>query len=147
MDHPKQFSPTSRNRLSDRDMLLDLMITEKHLSRLYDQGVLESTSSMTSNTFERLQADTHDNVRTIFTAMQQRGWYNPERAGRAERLSKGKQKQSTEFFDTTADSKYAVSSGTRRFGRRLSREQRPGKSGIFNNQKPETDFEDRQYRN
>jgi hypothetical protein len=142
MDHPKQFSATSRNRLSDRDMLLDLMITEKHLSGLYDQGILESTSSIISNTFERLQADTHDNARTIFTAMQQRGWYNPEQAGRTERFSRGKQRQSTEIFDTAADSKYAVTSGTRRFGRRLSREQRLGKSGIFNNQKSETYAED-----
>ncbi|AIF53098.1 spore coat protein [Pelosinus sp. UFO1] len=146
MDNPKKSSPISRNRLSDRDMLLDLMITEKHLSRLYDQGVLESTSPMISNTFERLQASSHDNARTIFTAMQQRGWYNPERTGRTERLSRGTQKQSNEFFDTTADSKYAVSSGTRKFGRHLPREQRSGKSGIFSNQRPETNSEDWQYR-
>jgi spore coat protein CotF len=137
MDNPKQFSAISRNRLSDRDMLLDLMITEKHLSRLYDQGALEATSPMLSNTFERLQADTHDNARIIFTTMQQRGWYNPERAERNEPLQKGKQNQTSEVFSTTANSKYAVSSGTRKFGRHLSQEQRPGKSGIYNNQRTE----------
>lgn len=146
MDNPRQSSPISRNRLSDRDMLLDLMITEKHLSRLYDQGVLESTSPMISNTFERLQSSSHDNARTIFTAMQERGWYNTERTGRSERFSRGTKKQSNEIFDTTADSKYAVSAGTRRFGRHLPREQRVGKSGIFTNQKPETDSLDWQYR-
>ena len=145
MDNPRK-SSSSRNQLSDRDMLLDLVITEKHLSRLYDQGVLESTSPMISNTFERLQDSTHDNARTIFTAMQERGWYNPESTGRTERLSRGTQKQTNEFFDTTADSKYAATSGTRRFGRHLPREQRSGKSGIFSKQRPETNSEDWQYR-
>ena len=142
MNHQKWFSTTSRNRLSDRDMLLDLMMTEKHLSSLYEHGVLEATSPMVSNTFERLQADTHDNARTLFTAMQQRGWYNPEQAEGSERLQKRNQKQTSESFDLTADSKYAVSSGARRFGGRLSHGQRQGKSGIFNNQNNDSQFQE-----
>lgn len=137
MNYQKQFSPASRNRLSDRDMLMDLIITEKHLSALYNQGVLEATSSIIASTFERLQADTHDNARTIFNAMQTRGWYNPERVKRSELFHKENQKQITDTFNTTADSKYAVSSGSRRFGRRLSEGQRLGKSGIYSNQRTE----------
>ncbi|MCE5286164.1 MAG: spore coat protein [Pelosinus sp.] len=138
MDYPEQFSTASRNRLSDRDMLLDLMITEKHLSRIYDQGALEANSPQVFETFERLQADAHDNARTIFTAMQQRGWYNPASAERNQRMQRGKHRQTDESFETTASSKYAVSSGSRRFGQHLSKGQRPGKSGIFSKQKPET---------
>jgi hypothetical protein len=127
---------TSRNRLSDRDMLFDLLITEKHLSRLYDQGVLEAVSPMLANTFERLQADTHDNARTIFNAMQARGWYNPEQGQKKERMLK-QRKPITQTFDVAVDSKYAVTSGSRRFGRRLANGQRLGKSGVYSSKNTE----------
>jgi hypothetical protein len=117
-------------------MLLDLMLTEKHLSNLYNHGVLEATSSAVSNTFERLQADTYDNARAIFTAMQQRGWYNVEQTERNERQPRGRSKQITDTFDQTADSKYAVKTGAKGFGGRLSNGQRQGKSGIYNNNQP-----------
>lgn len=137
MNRQKQSSTTSRNRLSDRDMVLDLLMTEKHLSHLYDHGVMEATSPMVSNTFERLQADTHDSIRAIFAAMQQRGWYNPEQEANNQR-TKGMPKQISRSFNQTADSKYAVTSGSRGLGRHFPPGQRQGKSGIFTNRKPET---------
>lgn len=141
MNRQKQFSTTSRNRLSDRDIMLDLLMTEKHLSSLYDHGVMEAASPMVSNTFERLQADTHDSIRAIFAAMQQRGWYNPEQEANKQRRSQSSPKQTGQSFNQTADSKYAVTSGSRKLGRHLPSGQRQGKSGIFTNRKPETQLE------
>jgi hypothetical protein len=137
MDDQQQFSLAGRNRLSDRDMLMDLIITEKYLSRLYDQAVLEAISPSLAETFERLQADAHDNARTIFAAMQQRGWYNPARAQSNGRVQRGKPNQTTEVFAKAQNSKYAVSSGSQKFGGRLSPGHRMGKSGIFNKSKSE----------
>lgn len=124
-----QMTTSSKNRLSDRDMLLDLLITEKHLSSLYEQSVLEANSSMLANTFEQLQADTHDNARTIFNAMAERGWYSP--APRERRMSKQQPSKMTQAFDVAASSKYAVTSGSRRFGGHLAKGERLSKSGIY----------------
>lgn len=143
MERQKRFSKTNKNRLSDRDMLLDLIITEKHLSSLYDHGALEATSPIISNTFERLQADTHDNARTLFNAMQQRGWYNSEQIKRTGRSEQREYKETSDNFDLTADSKYTVSSGTRNFGQRLANGHRLGKTGIFNNPKAVTNYQER----
>ena len=124
MSRQKQFSTATRNRLSDHDMLLDLMMSEKHLSSLYDHCVLEATTPVVSDAIERLQADTHDNVHTLFIAMQQHGWYNPEQAESSDRLLKSNPKQAYKKFDLTSESKYAGSSGPRGSGRRVSHEQR-----------------------
>lgn len=131
MSRQKQFSTATRNRLSDHDILLDLMMTEKHLSSLYDHCVLEATSPTLSDTIERLQADTHDNVHTLFIAMQQRGWYKPEQIERSDHLQNRNLEQTSEKFDRTDDSKYAVSSGARRSGQRA-----------YHGQKPETRFQE-----
>lgn len=122
MSRQKQFSTATRNRLSDHDMLLDLMMTEKHLSSLYDHCVLEATTPVVSDAIERLQADTHNNVHTLFIAMQQHGWSNPEQA--AERLLKSNPIEAYKKFDLPSESKYAGSSGSRGSGRRVSRGQR-----------------------
>lgn len=134
MNRQKQFYTNSKNRLSDRDMLLDLMMTEKHLSHLYEHGVMEATSTTVGNTFERLQADTHDNARAIFTAMQQRGWYNPAQSSSGQRQQQFRPQKNLKNFAQGADSGYAVTSGSRTLGRRLSHGQGLGKSGIYQQQ-------------
>ncbi|WP_425060979.1 hypothetical protein SCACP_17450 [Sporomusa carbonis] len=67
---------SSRNRLSDRDMIVDLINTEKHLSHLYEHAIMESSNVTVHNTMEEFQHDEHENAFTLFNAMQQRGWYN-----------------------------------------------------------------------
>lgn len=63
-------------RLSDKDILLDLINTEKQLSHLYDHAVLESSNLEIHTTMEEFQRDEHENSFTLFNVMQQRGWYN-----------------------------------------------------------------------
>lgn len=62
--------------LSDRAILLDLLITSKHTSHLYDHGVLESSHGDIKDTFEQFQHDEHDTTELLFSIMQEHGWYN-----------------------------------------------------------------------
>ncbi|WP_198003944.1 spore coat protein [Thermosinus carboxydivorans] len=119
------------NRLSDRDMLLDLLTTEKYLSHLYDHAILESSTSNVQKTFEQLVQDAHDTSRTLFTVMQERGWYNVKRtADKADKEVHTRKSIQEETFGLSADRDYAVTSRRRKLGRRLGY-RRMGKTGVF----------------
>ena len=75
--YSNDYMTTSRNRLSDRDIMVDLINTEKHLSHLYEHAIMESTNVTVHNTMEEFQHDEHENAYTLFNVMQDRGWYNP----------------------------------------------------------------------
>ncbi|HWR45599.1 spore coat protein [Sporomusa sp.] len=80
MSHNRRYgnnTTTSRNRLSDRDMMVDLINTEKHLSHLYEHAIMESINITVHNAVEEFQHDEHENAYTLFKVMQERGWYNP----------------------------------------------------------------------
>lgn len=116
----------SRNRLSDRDMLMDILATSKYMSGIYDHAVLESSNFMVRDLFATLQQDEHETAENIFNAMQQQGWYNTG-AGRQSGKRSGKQGQYKNFNkmqqagNMKATSQYAVSGGgSKQFGRRLS---------------------------
>lgn len=113
MGYAKRYMGTSKNRLSDRDMLLDLLMTEKHMSQVYNNAIMESTSNGILDLFERMQHDDHESARRIFNAMHERGWYNSEQTNDipARRGSR---------YTNKLSSDYAVTSGARNFGGRLS---------------------------
>ncbi|MDR3592342.1 MAG: spore coat protein [Negativicutes bacterium] len=67
---------SSRNGLSDRDMLFDLLASGKSMSHLYDHAIMESSSGMVRDTFETLQHDEHLMAETVFGIMEQEGWYS-----------------------------------------------------------------------
>lgn len=71
------YTPGSRNKLTEYDMMVDLINTEKHLSHLYEHAIMESTNITIHNTMEEFQHDEHENAYTLFRVMQQKGWYNP----------------------------------------------------------------------
>lgn len=80
MSHNRRYSnnmQSNRNRLSERDMLVDLINTEKHLSHLYEHAIMESTNITVRNAVEEFQHDEHENAYILFQVMQDRGWYNP----------------------------------------------------------------------
>ena len=70
------YSRNERNRLSDCDIFLDMLTTEKHMSHLYDHAVLESSGDLVRDTFQTLQQNSQSNAQKLFEVMQQRGWYN-----------------------------------------------------------------------
>lgn len=118
---------SSRNRLSDRDMLLDLLTTEKYMSHLYDHAIMEASGDTVRDTFDALQQDEHETAQMLFDFMHQQGWYttgaNRQKFGRrlqsGQRLSGGPQQQMGMpggLPQAKTDSRYAATSGTRRFG-------------------------------
>jgi len=123
MNYKRRYSKSAKlnqNRLSDRDMLLDLLNTEKSMSHMYDHGIMEATNDTVRNVFEELQHDEHENAYILFNAMQERGWYN---TGRANQMSKPYQIRNESVGRTMNNSKYAVTSGSRRFGGKLKNNQ------------------------
>lgn len=102
----------TKNQLSDRDMLLDLLMTEKYMSQLYNTALMESTNSDVLDAFEEMQHDEHENARLLYDSMHDRGWYN------AKQIEKPAGKDQA-LFETKANSNYAVTSGSRNFGNRL----------------------------
>lgn len=86
--YSNNYTTTSRNRLSDRDMMVDLINTEKHLSHLYEHAIMESTNITVHNAMEEFQHDEHENAYTLFRVMEEKGWYNP--AGQGQRFNSKK---------------------------------------------------------
>lgn len=130
MAYFSRYSPNNRysqeqNRLSDRDMLQDMLTTGKYMSQMYEHAVMQATSDTARNIFEQLQQEEHDNAQMLTSFMQQQGWYtagaNRQLSGRRfpsrQRLSGG---------TGQADSRYAVTSGTRNLGRHMT--SRPSQS-------------------
>jgi hypothetical protein len=74
-----KYSNNIHNHLSDRDIFLDMLATEKYMSHLYDHAVLESSSDIVRDTFQRLQHNTQMNAAKIYETMHQRGWYRTDR--------------------------------------------------------------------
>jgi|GEM_PF-3491612 hypothetical protein len=128
MANSGKYSP-HRNRLSDRDMLLDLLTTEKYMSHLYDHAIMEATDDTVRDTFIALQQDEHESAQMLFDFLHQQGWYTTgagrQQFGRrlqsSQRLSGGRQqfKGGAAATQPRTDSRYAVASGTRSLGQNL----------------------------
>ncbi|MCX7779693.1 MAG: spore coat protein [Negativicutes bacterium] len=78
-----KYSQSKGNRLSDRDMLLDLLATEKYMSHFYDHAVMESSTDLVRNTFQTLQQRTQDSAYKIYQTMLQNGWYSTDKQTKA----------------------------------------------------------------
>jgi hypothetical protein len=127
---------SSRNRLSDRDMLLDLLATEKYMSHLYDHAIMEASGDQVRDTFVALQQDEHETAQMLFDFMHQHGWYttgaNRQKAGRRlqnyQPLSGGQQQKAMQGGQpqTRADSRYAAASGSRRLGQSFAKSRGQG---------------------
>lgn len=110
----------SRNRLSDRDMLLDMLATGKNMSHLYDHAIMEASSGMVRETFETLQHDEHMINETLYGIMQEEGWYSTGASGQQAGQGTGGSRRRSSSFSTQASSRYAVRSGSPHFGGSLS---------------------------
>jgi spore coat protein CotF len=68
------YSRNNRNRLSDHDMFLDLLTTEKYIAHLYNHAVLECSGDLVRVTFQTLQQTTQSNAQQLSETMHQEGW-------------------------------------------------------------------------
>lgn len=143
-----KYNPNRNNRLSDRDMLMDLLATGKYMSHLYDHAVLEFTNGNIRDTFETLQQSEHETSQMIFSFMQQQGWYttgaNRQNFGR--RLQKGQRLSGGQ--STQSESRYATTSGSRNFGKYMSgRGQQSSQAPSYAGQGRSGQYDNRQERN
>lgn len=77
MVYAQNSSTLGKNGLSDRDILLDVLLTEKQLSQMYEQAITESTNNEITDILEQLQHDEHENIHAAYDILQQRGWSWP----------------------------------------------------------------------
>lgn len=62
-------------RLSERDMMTDLLLGTKSISNCYHQGVLEAAHDSVRNTFIQINNEELNFQKQIFDMMHDRGWY------------------------------------------------------------------------
>lgn len=70
--NPKQYS--------DRDMVNDLLASEKYLTEGYNVSTFEAVEPQLQNTLKNILNQTHSNREQLHSVMQQRGWYKTDPA-------------------------------------------------------------------
>lgn len=63
---------------ADRDILNDMLMTEKYVSGAYETAIMESANESVRNALRQIQDEEQQHAKMIFDAMNQRGWYNPQ---------------------------------------------------------------------
>ena len=63
---------------ADKDMLNDMLMTEKYVSGTYETAIMECANESVRNTLRQIQDEEQQHAKMIFDAMNQRGWYNPQ---------------------------------------------------------------------
>lgn len=69
---------TTISTISDKDIMQDMLSTEKYISDYYDMAIMESANEQVRNAFRHIQDEEQQHAKTIFDAMNQRGWYTPK---------------------------------------------------------------------
>ncbi|MFZ5646621.1 MAG: spore coat protein [Bacillota bacterium] len=68
--------------LTDRDILMDLLIDAKYISNGYHQAVLESATDRVRNVLTQIHNDEMNTHQMVFDLMKNRGYYRVEPATR-----------------------------------------------------------------
>lgn len=67
-------------RLTDRDMLEDYLVTEKHLTDVYNTSANEADDDDLRSTLLNILLEEHQLVSATFSQMDSRGWYQVKNA-------------------------------------------------------------------
>lgn len=70
----------AKNQLSERDMLLDSIMTEKYVSSAYDTGVLESINEEVTKALQHIQQEEQNHTKLFTEVMHNHGWYDVQGA-------------------------------------------------------------------
>jgi len=62
----------------DKDILNDMLMTEKYVSGTYETAVMEAANETVRDTLRQIQDEEQQHAKMIFDAMNQRGWYTPQ---------------------------------------------------------------------
>lgn len=63
---------------ADKDLLNDMLMTEKYVSGTYETAIMESANEGVRNALRQIQDEEQQHAKMIFDAMNQRGWYTPQ---------------------------------------------------------------------
>jgi spore coat protein F len=69
-----------QTRLTEQEIMTDLLSTEKHTTMTYDTFISETDCSNLRGTLQGIQQDEQTIHADLFNAIKQRGWYNPPKA-------------------------------------------------------------------
>jgi len=61
-----------------KDILNDMLMTEKYVSGTYETAIMESANEAVRNALRQIQDEEQQHAKMIFDAMNQRGWYTPQ---------------------------------------------------------------------
>lgn len=67
--------------LGDREILTDLLLSEKQLSSSYNNSINECTGAALGQVLEKVLNETHAMRRDVLEAMVKRGWVKSKNAG------------------------------------------------------------------
>ncbi len=70
----------SKNQLSEREMLLDSIMTEKYVSSAYETGIMESVNQEVIQTLQHIQKEEQNHSKLFMEIMQNQGWYDVQGA-------------------------------------------------------------------
>jgi len=62
----------------DKDILNDMLMTEKYVSGTYETAIMEAANETVRNALRQIQDEEQQHAKMIFDAMNQRGWYTPQ---------------------------------------------------------------------
>ncbi len=66
--------------LSDREILDDLLASQKHIGTLYNAFASECKNAALESDMMNILREEHNLQSAVFTEMEKRGWYSPEPA-------------------------------------------------------------------
>ncbi len=70
----------AKNQLSEREMLLDSIMTEKYVSSAYDTGVLDSVNQEVTMALQHIQQEEQNHTKLFMEVMHNQGWYDVQGA-------------------------------------------------------------------
>lgn len=70
--------------LSDREILDDILASQKHMTTIYNTYAGESKNSSLQSDMMNILREEHNIQSTVFTEMEKRGWYTPTAAPKAQ---------------------------------------------------------------
>lgn len=63
------------DRLNDKQILNDMLMTEKYIGDTYETAIMECSNLQVREALQHIQREEQEHARRVFEAMQQRGWY------------------------------------------------------------------------
>lgn len=69
---------TMAGATADKDILTDMLMTEKYVSGTYEVAIMECANENVRNTLRHIQDEEQQHGKMLFDAMNKRGWYTPQ---------------------------------------------------------------------